>query len=478
VQPPVPAAVEPDDLPGVQRSALTRLSILTAPFDRAVAVAVAACTEETIDALARMGFLRREGGAGPMEVRPDVRDWAANRLTRAEAHAARLRQAEHFTVVAEQAREASGLGEGALASLEVYEADKPHFEAAFSFLEAAPGLERQLLKLMDAVAHAGVLRLDRTSGVRWLETALAAARVIQDRKAERDLLDNLGTVYTDAANFGRARDCYEQVAAISRELGDRHGEARAIGNAGLSWQRAGQAAKAVACLEQVLAMMRELGDRNREGLALSGLAQAASDGGDHHKAIEYYREHLAITTESGDRRAEAFVLSALGRESEALGDRQTAIECFERQLAITERARDLAGEAIALGSLGQAYRAAGSPGKAVDCFQRQVDVAELLGEEPLRVRALGHLGLAHLAADRASRALQCFDEQLEVARRIDDREGEGLALGNAARVVYSRGQLADAITRASAALPILEGIGSAEAAALRAEIEQWRAEAG
>jgi hypothetical protein len=103
-------------------------------------------------------------------------------------------------------------------------------------------------------------------------------------------------------------------------------------------------------------------------------------------------------------------------------------------------------------------------------------VAHLVGDALSGVRAIGHLGRSHLAADRSSRALECFDEQLKVSRKIGDREGEALALWNAARVVHARGQIADAVTRASAALPILDGIKSSEAAALRTEIDHWRAE--
>jgi tetratricopeptide (TPR) repeat protein len=238
----------------------------------------------------------------------------------------------------------------------------------------------------------------------------------------------------------------------------------------------GDHAAAVGYYEQVLEIMRDLGDRRREGLALSSLAQAVADGGDPRRAIDLFGQHLTIASEMKDFGGEAYALSGIGRAHVALGDTTTAIRVFEQQLTMAQRARDLPMEGAAISSLADVYRKLADHERVIEFNTRLMDIAQLMGQAAAAVRSLGHIGNAHQALGRTSKALECFDEQLRLARRLNDREGEALALADAARVVHFRGQVVDAITRASAALPIFDEIKSPEADKLRAEIEAWRAE--
>ena len=459
------------------RTALLRLSILESDFSRDTARAVAACVNDDLQALAQAGLLEVDPASERMALPDAVRASAAALLPTEEAHAARLRHAEHYIHLGLEAQKpVEQQGSLVALALELFVEDAAHFKAAFAFLSTSRGLERQLVHLLEAVGFTSVLELDRAEAVRWLETGLAAAGALGELPAQRDIFNALATRHTEAGDFEAARRDYEQAAAISHDLGDRHEEGRALGNLGLTTHRLGDHQAAAGYYENVLGIMRDLGDRRREGLALSSLGQAVADGGDPRRAIEFFEQHLAIATEMKDLGGEAYALAGIGRAHVALGDHETALKVFEQQLTMAQRARDLPMEGAALNSLADVHRARGEHERVVETATRLLDVAHLLGQAQVGVRALGQIGNAHQACGRTSKALESFDEQLRVARKIGDREGEAMALADAARIVHFRGQIVDAITRASAALPILDELKPEEAARLRAEIEQWRSE--
>lgn len=459
------------------RTALLRLAVMEADFSRDTARAVAACVNDDLQALAQAGLLEVDPASERMALPEPVRRAASAQLTPEEAHAARLRHAEHYIHLGLEAQKpVEQQGSLVALALELFVEDAAHFRAAHGFLADAPGLERQLVKLLEAVGYTSVLELGRAEAQRWLESGLAAAESLGEVAAQRDIHNALATRHTDAGDFLAARRHYEQAAALSRTLGERHEEGRALGNLGLTTHRLGDHAAAAGYYEKVLEIMRDLGDRRREGLALSSLGQAVADGGDPKRAIDYFEQHLAIATEMKDFGGEAYALAGIGRAHLALGDRATALKVFEQQLTLAQCARDLPMEGAALNSLSDVYRAMGIHERVLEVNTRLLDVAHLLGQAAAGVRALGQIGNAHQACGRSSKALESFDEQLRVSRKIGDREGEAMALADAARVVHSRGQLVDAITRASAALPIFDELKSPEAAKLRAEIEAWRAE--
>jgi tetratricopeptide (TPR) repeat protein len=485
---PVVAAAEPEPEPETpssitgglneaQKGAMARLSIMPAGFDRDAAIAVANCTGEDVDVLVKAGLLDYDPDHGELVWHNAIRLSAARSLAPSDAHAVRLRHAEHFIDrgIKAQADLVDSRG-GAPISLELFGVRLAHFTAAFEFLKTTQGLETQLLKLLDAVGYTSVLDITGAARVTWLTAGLEAARTLKDRVLERDLLGHLGSAYSELKDFEQAIESHQQAAAISRELSDRHEEGRNLGNMGRAWHRLGNLEKASEYYELVLGIMRDSGDRVREGLALTSLGQVAADQGEYEKAVDYFEQHLQVAQETKDTRSAMLALSGIGDAYVATGDLEEAQNYYNRQLQTARQIRDLQSEGNALGKLGKVHLDRGNSDQAVVCYDRQVEVAHLLGDAKSGVRAMGELGLAHLKADRTSRAIECFDEQLKVSREIQDRDGEAHALLNAARAVHSRGQVVDAITRASAALPVFQEIGSPEVDAVRAEIEQWRSE--
>ncbi len=466
-----------------RRAALARLTVLRHAFTPAMAAAVADADLALIEALVAEGALATGADGTRLDLKAATRGAVAGELAPDDARAARLRHARHLVALAQasaqrQARStATAPGGVAAAPVDPIDEELAHFEEAFAFLGGAHDQAALRLEFIESAGWGHALQLEPAALIAWAEAGLGAARTLRVRDVELDALSQLGGAYTEAGRLSEALGAYEQALAVGRELGDRLAEGRALGNRGLTRHRMGDAAGAIADYETVLGIMRELGDRSREAIALASLAQARADTGDHARALELFDAFHAIALEAGDRAGVVVALGNLGACHLALGDHARAVDVLEQQLQAALQLRQLPLERAALGGLGEACLRAGRLDRAVWCFSRQIEVAQMLDDARTGARAFGSLGLAHLAADRASRALECFEQQLQVARKVGDRDAEGHALWNAAKVVHLRGQVADAITRASAALPVLEETGSKDLDKLRAEISAWRARA-
>jgi tetratricopeptide (TPR) repeat protein len=68
--------------------------------------------------------------------------------------------------------------------------------------------------------------------IRWLESAVNAARALEDRVAEAIHLGNLGIALYLLGDSRRAIECHELNLTIAREIGDRRIEGAALANLG------------------------------------------------------------------------------------------------------------------------------------------------------------------------------------------------------------------------------------------------------
>ena len=186
-------------------------------------------------------------------------------------------------------------------------------------------------------------------------------------------------------------------------------------------------------LEAQLKAARELGYRQGEGVALGNLGIAYRHLGDTCKAIEFHEQSLVIDRELGDRRGEGADLGNLGNAYAALGDARKAIGFYEQVLVIYRELRDRRGEGNALGDLGNAF-------------------ADL---------------------DDARKAIEFHEQHLQIAREIGDRWGEGNALFNSALSLNKLGNRGEAITRAKAALRILDQVEDPNAVKVGNQLLEW-----
>ena len=225
------------------------------------------------------------------------------------------------------------------------------------------------------------LRRHPRDRILWLESALAAARRLQDRQAEGQHLGNLGIAYRQLGENQRAIEIHEQRLLIARETRDRQGEGNALDSLGNSYSYLGDPLRAIEYHEQALAIHHEIGDRRSEGHNLGNLGIAYRQMDDPRRGIVYFEQALAIHQEIGDRVAEGYALANLGIAYRQMGDRRRAIEYYEQALTIDQNIGDRRGEAIVLWNMALALHRIRDRGQAIERAEASLRLMEEI-EDP------------------------------------------------------------------------------------------------
>lgn len=225
------------------------LSIFPAEFYAQAEEAV--CLDEGhqhLDELARWSLVEyqrlSDEDEGRYHLHDLVRFFAAERLLadqggEAARNEARQRHAEHYMRVLSASNEQYMQGgENVLEGLALFDREWDNIQAGWTWAERNLQDKLAAASLCSSYPNVGAyvldLRLHPTDRIRWLETAVVAARKKSDRGAEGRHLGNLGNVYRDLGEPRKAIEYYQQAFAIAREIGDLRGEANALWNMSLA----------------------------------------------------------------------------------------------------------------------------------------------------------------------------------------------------------------------------------------------------
>ncbi len=455
-------------LPPELQARFAALAVFPETFGRAAAATVWAIepdpAQDALSSLLKYSLLEYDAAKARYWLHDLVRDFAHARLTSVERAEAERRHAAHYVEVAGAADKLylKG-GEGVTRGLALFDAEWANIQAGQAWAAAHAEGDEEAARLCSNYPgrtwNLLDLRLHPREHTEWQEPALAAARRLRDRAAERAHLGNLGIAYMNLGETRRAVEYHEQALTIVRELGDRRAEGLVLGNLGNSYAVLGETRRAIEFYEQQLAITGEIVDRRVEGAVLGNLGIAYSQLGEPRRAIEFYQKALEIEREIGDRRGEGQDLGNLGNPYLALGETRNAIEFYEQSLGIAREVGDRRLEGQMMGNLGLAYAALGETRRAMGFYEKRLVIAREIGDRRGEGNVLGNLGLAYADLGDTRRAIEFYEKCLLIHREIGDRRGEGYDLGNLSIAYRQLGETRRAIEFYEKQLVITREIG-------------------
>jgi predicted ATPase/class 3 adenylate cyclase len=364
-----------------------------------------------------------DGGEPRIGMLETIREYALERLTQAgEEEQTRHRHAQHFTVLAEQAREQLNTPEH-LAALDRLEADHDNLRAALAWtLEtrsadpAARGEQAAIgLRLVHALTPLWYHHGHALEGRRWLERALDLASENAGAPLAR-VTHGLGVLLSEQGDPVAARPFFERSLAIWRELGDKDQQSRELNSLGITLNHLSQLDTARSALEESIAIAREIGSDSRLAVALSNLGQVEIAAGHFDRASQVLREALALDQKEGDVFGVAVDQQSLAMVSLRAGRPREAGDLLSRALDYVASSGDphflanvLEMSACIVATLGDGLRAA-----------RQVGAAEAIRQkEGMLIAAPDAVLLEQfLAPARSGTADDAWDAELAAGRAL------------------------------------------------------------
>lgn len=354
-------------------------------FDVAAATAVWGiepdAAQEALSELVKYSLLEWNKTIARYRLHDLSRLFANDHLNEDELSKGQRRHASHYL---RMIREADKLylqgGEALKRGLVLFDLEWPNIQAGQGWAEKHAREDNVAASLCNDYPSAGahLLHILQHPGerIRWLKSALTAARRLKKRVDEGWHLNRLGIVYWALGEMRQALKQYKQQLVIARELGDRPLEGYALGGLGWSYYALGETHQAIRLYKQYLTIIREFDDRYAESHALRSLGQAYFKLGEIDRAIEFNEQALVIVREINYRRGEGIALGSLGWAYTALGETRRAIELCKQSLLISREIGDRRSEGDALWNLSLIFDELGKRDETIAHAEAALEIYE------------------------------------------------------------------------------------------------------
>ncbi|MFC9243017.1 BTAD domain-containing putative transcriptional regulator [Streptomyces sp. NPDC057136] len=186
-----------------------------------------------------------------------------------------------------------------------------------------------------------------------LETALAAARALDDPYAESRVTTLLGWVLTEEGRTADAVALLERSPGLARQADDRLGEATALINLAIVQAEQGDVELALEGCARAIELGREERDAHTEMLALQHLARMQLAANRPQEALDAARAALDLGPEHEEAARRVLLTTVCGEAHLALGAKDDGIRLLERAAREAEEAGFSDGAVRALGALWQ-----------------------------------------------------------------------------------------------------------------------------
>ncbi len=171
----------------------------------------------------------------------------------------------------------------------------------------------------------------KDAALAYLQEACDLAASCEATATQGDLLNTMGIIEWERANYEHALRYYEQALQMFQRLDDRRHAGLLLNSIGVTLKQLGRTDEALARLEAAVQLHRASGERLLEGHALAALGDLCNETGSFDQVAEHYRASLAIRREIGDRKGEGWMLARLAAVT-----------------AAPDEARDLAKQALVI----------------------------------------------------------------------------------------------------------------------------------
>ncbi len=458
---------------------LFRLLGLTPGPDISVGAAAAlsggslAETNRALDRLTAAALLQREFG-GRYHFHDLIRDYAISQDTPADSVTALTRLIDYYLHTANAAARMLypatprlPLPESSAAPAPITEAtalrwlddERYNLVAVVPWAAAHPVLRSYAWRLVDVLRGYLQARGHDRETLTGFEAALAAAREAGEPAAQISMLDVLGLMSYNLADYERAIDYHNRALAVAEEVDDLDAAAQALHNLGRIHIQQGQPKLAEDCHRQALEAARKTGNLAAEILALNYIGVAHTSSGRPALALEFHEQSLALSHSSGNRTAAFRATNGLGIAYWNLGELDKAVALQQEVLEYCHEIGERFGELITLVCLAEIQCDLENYDTALSHAHKAIALSTKMSERRSEAGAREIIATVHSKTGAFRRAIADYTDALRLARQIGFRYGEMSILIGLAAAHRGLGDAELALTYSEQALSKLRAGG-------------------
>ncbi len=263
---------------------------------------------------------------------------------------------------------------------------------------------------------------DNESALKDLETALAVAREIGDRKREAEISTRKISIYINVFQhikaIAEARDCLE----IYEQLDDKLGIARLLSAIGNARGFLGEHKKAFKNYKDALRKCREAGDKHFEARILNNIGLAYMNLGDDMRALQYYQEASKLKDQTRDKYLEGAVLNNIGLINMNSLEYSKALKNYSDSLKIFKEIGNRYGEALVLNNIGIIYENWGEYTKGLKFSEDSLKIANVTENKYCETLALNNIGTIYMDVGDYDRARRYLNDALNLAENMKSHD--------------------------------------------------------
>lgn len=210
--------------------------------------------------------------------------------------------------------------------------------------------------------------------------ALDAARELRDTVAEANVLNGMGTLFTQTGRGHEAIDYHQAALDRRRILGDMEGVASSLDGLGNAYRAVQQLDKALGCFMEGLRIRERDGDPKALAWSFTNLGETELRLGNHEAALDYLKQALTARIEVGDTWGQGRTLHGLGETYDASGRPTEARQQYEAAVAVRAEISDRWGVAQSLHAWGDIEHGLGNITEARALWSRALVLLNELGD--------------------------------------------------------------------------------------------------
>jgi serine phosphatase RsbU (regulator of sigma subunit)/Tfp pilus assembly protein PilF len=249
-------------------------------------------------------------------------------------------------------------------------------------------------------------------------------------QAAASIYGNIGNIYHNKKQIGKALEFYEQSLEIMEKTDDIEGIPLVLNDMAVALYDTGKYESAIEKYKEAFTMTQETGNKKVSAIMLNNIAQVYENTFRYDNALDYYKQSVEITNELDNKSEAAVLYEKIADVYLEKNEFDKAIENLEKTLTIDRELNDERKAGATLNNMGIAYQSLGKQETALDYYKKSLDVTEKQGDQLQVSIALNNIGNVNFDWQKFNEAIEYYEKSIQIKEDIDYKTGLALSLHN------------------------------------------------